>query len=710
MNDIARIPRACSRTLRIVGVACGHGAPDRRCEAGPDALRGAKLTARLRARGFRAVWSDTIRPAAAEGDPVRAVAATCRRLAHRVEAIVARGELAVVLGGDHSCAIGTWKGAARALAPRGALGLVWVDAHMDAHTPETTPSGALHGMPLACLLGFGDPALTGVAGGIRLDPQRVCLVGVRSFEPEEAQLLRRLGVRVYPMEEVARRGLETVMREALERACEASAGFGITIDLDALDPRDAPGVTTPVPGGIAIAELAAALTQLARHPALVAIEIVEYNPQRDRSGATAAHVAEILEAALGGQPSLRFGSALVQLEEACGAHHYDPLPVVLVRGEGAYLWDEQGRRYVDMMSAYSAVSHGHCHPRLTRVLAEQARTLAVTSRNYYNDRLPLLLARLCELTGLDLALPANTGLEAVEAALKAARKWGYAVKGIAPGEAEIIACDGNFHGRSIAILAMSDEPQYREGFGPFPPGFRRIPYGDARALERAITPRTAAFLVEPVQAEGGVVVPPAGYLAECERICRRHDVLLILDEIQTGLGRTGRLFACEHEGVRPDGILLGKALGGGLYPVSAFVARRDVLEVFAPGDHGSTFGGNPLAAAVALEALEVALEEDFAGRAARLGDRLLGALRAIESPLIVEVRGQGLLVGVEIDPALVPARAICERLLANGVLTKDTRARVIRFTPPLVITQEQLEEALAAIRATFAELGEAARA
>jgi len=705
MDEAKFDPHRFARSLQILGVASGLGAQDRRCETGPDALRGAKLVARLHARGLKAAWADMLRPAAGEGDVRKAVAGTCRRLAQRVEGIVRDGGFPIVLGGDHSCAIGTWKGVVNALRPHGAAGLIWVDAHMDAHTPQTSPSGALHGMPLACLLGHGDAALTAIAGGVRLDPAHICLVGVRSFEAGEAELIRERGVRVYYMQDIAQRGLEAVMREAIDHVERGTAGFGVTIDLDALDPRDAPGVGTPVPGGIAVGELTAALTQLAHQPGLTAVEIVEYNPQRDRYAATAGLVADILDSLLSGQRSLRFSSSLVDLEQYWGAHHYDPLPVVLVRGEGAYLWDEDGRRYVDMMSAYSAVSHGHCHPRLTRALEQQARTLAVTSRNYYNDQLPRLLERLCRLTGQDMALPANTGLEAVEAALKAARKWGYKVKGIAPEQAEIIACEGNFHGRSIAILAMSSEAQYRDGFGPYPRGFRLIPYGDARALERAINSNTAAFLVEPIQAEGGIVVPPAGYLAECARICRARDVLLLCDEIQTGLGRTGRLLASEHEGVRPDGLILGKALGGGLYPVSAFLARHEVMDVFTPGDHGSTFGGNPLAAAIGLEALDVILEEDFAGRAARLGEHLLASLRAIESPLIRDVRGKGLLTGIELDTSLLPARTFCMRLAANGVLTKDTHDTVVRFTPPLVITDEQLEEALAAIRATFAEIG-----
>src|SRR5262249_12391204 len=325
----------------------------------------------------------TIRP---EGTgPLDAVAGACEKLAERVADTIQDRGLPVVLGGDHSCAIGTWKGAAQALAPNGPVGLLWIDAHMDAHTPQTTPTGALHGMPLACLLGHGDPVVTALADDARIAPQHVCLIGVRSFESGEAALLKRLGVRVYFMREVVRRGLDAVMREALEIVQRGTAGFGVTIDLDALDPRDAPGVGTPVPGGLGVGELTATLTRLAHHPRLVGVEIVEYNPDRDRDAATAGLVTDILDALTAGERPLDFSSPLMELEQRHGAHHYDPLPVVLVRGEGAYLWDAQGKRYVDMMGAYSAVSHGHCHPRLTAVLAEQARTLAVTSRSYYND-------------------------------------------------------------------------------------------------------------------------------------------------------------------------------------------------------------------------------------------------------------------------------------------------------------------------------------
>jgi len=346
------------------------------------------------------------------------------------------------------------------------------------------------------------------------------------------------------------------------------------------------------------------------------------------------------------------------------------------------------------MSAYSAQSFGHCDPRLVRALTEQANTLGVTSRAFHNTQMPLLMRRLCELTGQYQGIPANTGLEAVEAALKAARRWAYKVKGVGAERAEIIACRNNFHGRSIAIVGMSSEPAYQDGFGPFPPGFKLIPFGDAEALAAAITPDTAAFLVEPIQGEAGIVLPPDGYLARCAQICAQHNVLLICDEVQTGLGRTGKLFACQHEKVQPDGIILGKALGGGLLPVSAFLGRRDVMQAFTPGSHGSTFGGNPLAARVALEALDILVTERLAERSAWLGEHLLARLKGLKSPLIRSVRGRGLFVGVEFDPARVSARTVCERLLAHGVLSKETHETVVRFAPPLVITREELDSAV----------------
>jgi ornithine--oxo-acid transaminase len=328
----------------------------------------------------------------------------------------------------------------------------------------------------------------------------------------------------------------------------------------------------------------------------------------------------------------------------------------------------------------------------------------VVSRAFHNDRLPLLLEALCRLTGFDRALPVNTGLEAVETALKAARKWAHKVKGVPEGRAEIVCCEGNFHGRSIAIVGMSSEAQYRDGFGPFPAGVDRIPFGDATALERAIGPNTAAFLVEPIQGEGGIVVPPAGYLRRCAEVCRERDVLLIIDEVQTGLARTGRLFAFEHEGIRPDGICLGKALGGGLLPVSAFVATEDVMRVFAPGDHGSTFGGNPLGAAVALRTLELIVSERLWERATCLGERLMKGLRDLRNPLVRDVRGRGLLVGLELDTTFVSAREAAEALLARGLLTKDTHGTVLRFAPPLVIGEAEIDLAVATVGEVLEQL------
>ena len=384
----------------------------------------------------------------------------------------------------------------------------------------------------------------------------------------------------------------------------------------------------------------------------------------------------------------------IELEARYSAPNYAPLPVVLTRGEGAHLWDTDGRRYVDMMSAYSAASHGHAHPRILAALTAQAARLAVPSRAYYSDRLGAFLEELCKLTGLDAALPMNTGAEAVETAIKAARRWGYRVKGIARDRAEIIVANGNFHGRTTTVTSFSTEPDYREGFGPFTPGFRPVNFGDLAAVERAITPETAAVLVEPIQGEAGVIVPPEGFIAGLRRICDAHRVLLILDEVQSGLGRTGAWFAYEHEGIRPDGVILGKALGGGMLPVSAFVARREVMDVFTPGSHGSTFGGNPLAAAVALEALHVIRDEGLVEKSRVLGAHMLERLRAINSPALKDVRGRGLWAGAEIDPAIASARAACERLLEKGVLSKETHHTVVRLAPPLVIARADLDWAL----------------
>jgi ornithine--oxo-acid transaminase len=404
------------------------------------------------------------------------------------------------------------------------------------------------------------------------------------------------------------------------------------------------------------------------------------------------------------QPLSSAALDLISREKTFGARNYDPLPVVLARGQGSWLADVDGNRYLDLMSAYSAVSFGHAHPRIVAALIAQAQQLGVTSRAYHNDELPFLLERLAQLTGLDRALPANGGAEAVETAIKAARKWGYRIKGIAEGRAEIIGCHGNFHGRTITVTGLSTEPQYRDGFGPFPPGLLTIPYGDADALAKAITPRTAAFLVEAIQGEGGIVVPPPGYLARCRQICRDHHVLMICDEIQTGLGRTGRFLASEYEGIRPDGVILGKALGGGLLPVSAFVATDDVMQVFHPGDHGSTFGGNPLAAAVAMASLDVLFEEKLIERSASLGAWLLSELQDLRSHIVCDVRGVGLFIGIEVDARYTTARPVIDRLLARGILSKDTHGTVVRIAPPLNIPRDDLEWAIGEIRSVFREL------
>jgi ornithine--oxo-acid transaminase len=385
---------------------------------------------------------------------------------------------------------------------------------------------------------------------------------------------------------------------------------------------------------------------------------------------------------------------LNSLESRYGAANYKPLPVTLVRAEGVHVWDEDGRRYLDMMGAYSAASFGHCHPRLVAAMTQQANRLDTVSRAYFTDRLGPFLARACELTGMDAALPSNGGAESVETAIKAARKWAYTVKGVPRDRAEIIVAEDNFHGRSTTIVGFSSIAQYRDGFGPFAPGFKLIPFGDADALAAAITPNTAAFLVEPIQGEGGIRVPPSGYLARVAEICRARNVLLICDEIQTGLGRTGRMLASHHDGVTPDAVLLGKALGGGLLPVSLFLARREVMDVFRPGDHGSTFGGNPIAAAVGLAALDTLVEERLVERSAELGPYLLSRLSALDNPLIREVRGRGLFAGIELDATKVRAGTVAEKLLAAGILTRETHHNTIRLAPPLIIAKADIDVAV----------------
>ncbi len=384
----------------------------------------------------------------------------------------------------------------------------------------------------------------------------------------------------------------------------------------------------------------------------------------------------------------------IQLEDLYGAHNYHPLDVVIERAEGVWVYDVAGNRYLDCLASYSAVNQGHCHPKILATLIDQASKVTLTSRAFRNDQLPLLYKELHKLTGFDMALPMNSGAEAVETAIKAARKWGYKVKGIADGLAEIVVCANNFHGRTTTIISFSTDEQYRDGFGPFTPGFRIIPFGDVQALRDAITPNTCAFLVEPIQGEAGIVVPPAGYLKAAAEVCAANNVLLIADEIQAGLGRTGKLFAYQHEGVHPDLVIIGKALAGGFYPVSAVLGSKEILGVFHPGDHGSTFGGNPLGCAVARTALQVLIEEKLIERSAELGDYFLRKLRAIRSPHVREVRGIGLWIGIELDQ---PARPFCEALQRVGVLCKETHERVIRIAPPLVITREEIDWALTRI-------------
>jgi ornithine--oxo-acid transaminase len=385
----------------------------------------------------------------------------------------------------------------------------------------------------------------------------------------------------------------------------------------------------------------------------------------------------------------------VELEERYGAHNYRPLDVVIERAQGVWVYDVEGNRYLDCLASYSAVNQGHCHPKILQAMIDQAHRVTLTSRAFRNDQLPLLYQQLYKLTGYEMALPMNSGAEAVETAVKAARKWGYKVKGIADDAAEIIVCANNFHGRTVTVISFSSDQQYRDGFGPFTAGFKVIPFGDAAALRETITPNTCAFLVEPIQGEAGIVIPPDGYLKEVADICRRHHVLFITDEIQSGLGRTGKLFAHMHAGVRPDMVIVGKALSGGFYPVSAVLASKEILGVFHPGDHGSTFGGNPLGCAVARAALDVLVEEKLIQKSAELGDYFLMRLQTLRSPHLRNVRGKGLWIGIELN---VAARPYCEALKTLGVLCKETHEYVIRIAPPLVITREEIDWAFERIK------------
>jgi ornithine--oxo-acid transaminase len=388
----------------------------------------------------------------------------------------------------------------------------------------------------------------------------------------------------------------------------------------------------------------------------------------------------------------------IQLEEKFGAHNYHPLDVVVSRGEGVWVYDVDGNRYLDCLSAYSAVNQGHVHPKILQALIDQASKVTLTSRAFRNDQLPLLYQQLSELTGYEMSLPMNSGAEAVETALKIARKWAYECKKVPDNQAEIIVVQGNFHGRTISVISFSSEKSYKENFGPFTPGFVTVPFGDSAAVERAITPNTAALLVEPIQGEGGVLIPPDGYMRRVREICDRNKVLLIADEIQTGLGRTGKLFASDHEDVRPDVMIIGKAMSGGFYPVSAVLADKSVLGLFKPGEHGSTFGGNPLGAAVARAALQVIVDENLIQNSAELGEYFMEQLAEIPSRHIKDVRGRGLMIGVELKPEAGGARRFCEALQENGILAKETHTHVIRFAPPLIIDKETVDWALDRIR------------
>ena len=385
----------------------------------------------------------------------------------------------------------------------------------------------------------------------------------------------------------------------------------------------------------------------------------------------------------------------VELEEKYGAHNYHPLDVVIERAEGCWVYDVEGRKYLDCLAAYSAVNQGHCHPEIMRAAINQLNKVTLTSRAFRNEQLPLLYEQLYKLTGFDMALPMNSGAEAVETAVKTARKWGYKIKGIPEGKAEIIVCANNFHGRTVTVVSFSTDEQYRDGFGPFTPGFKIIPFGDAKALKEAITPNTCAFLVEPIQGEAGIIIPPAGFLKEAAELCKKNNVLLMCDEIQSGLGRTGKLFAYMHEGIRPDVLIVGKALAGGFYPVSAILTSKEIMSVYHPGDHGSTFGGNPLGCAIARAALSALVDEKMVENSAELGQDFLEKLRTIKSPEIKEVRGRGLWIGIEMKGK---ARPYCEALKELGVLCKETHDHVIRIAPPLVITKEEVDWAFARIR------------
>lgn len=618
-----------------------------------------------------------------------------RELGVEVEHALREGFRPIVIGGDHSEAIGIWGAASKELG--GSFGLIWLDAHMDGHTIDTTPSKAIHGMPVAILLGRGDPRLVTNPPAIR--PENMILIGVRSFEEGEQELLKKLNVRIYFIEEVKRRGFKTVLDEAVADLKKRTDGFGISLDLDVFDPLVAPGVGSPCDNGLEAEEVLQAFAGLKDDTNFRALEIAEFNPERDVNNKTLELIRDVVAQI---EPALT--ETWIKDENKHLAPNYHPIPVVLTRGEGVWVWDIEGNQYLDMMSAYSALSFGHANPRLVNALHEQASRLSLTSRAFHTDTLKPFVNKLCEMSGMDKAIIMNSGVEAVESAIKAARKWGYEKKHIPNGKAEIIVCKGNFHGRTTTVISFSSDELYKEHFGPFTPGFVEIPFNDANALQNAITPNTCAFLVEPMQGEAGIVMPSQGWLKACAKLCADNNVLLILDEIQTGLGRTGAMFAFEHEAVKPDGLILGKGLGGGLLPVSAFLARSDIMDVLTPGTHGSTFGGNPLAARIGLEALLMLEDGALVQNSKELGEMLLAGLRDLRSPFIKDVRGSGLWVGVEIDTSRISAREVCEQLMQHGILTKETHETVIRFAPPLIIDRQTLAWALEVIGQIFSDI------
>lgn len=701
-----------SQTYAVIGAALGWGAQIRETENGPDAVYASALKTKLSQWGATVQWEDILYPSKkakeyqfpSDTPTLPLIVEYVTHLANQVIHVVRRGDFPIVVGGDHSIAIGTWSGLTHALQSKENFGLLWIDAHMDAHTPETSLSHAYNGMPVASLLGYGDSQLINITyPDSKLHPRHVILYGVRSYEDAERAFLNRLGVRIYYMKEIIQRGIDSTLTEALDYLKKNTESFGVSIDLDAFDPLEVPGVGSRKSHGLPVDETLKALSQLRHHSTWQGLEITEFNPNLDHGNKTLRTIEKIFECLIGQRDSFSKTYQIISREKQVCAANYHPLPVVLSHGQGAWLWDVEGRKYLDMLSAYSAISHGHAHPRILKVMREQAEKVSVVSRAFYSDQLEPFLRKLTELSGLEMALPVNSGAEAVETAIKAVRRWGYEKHAIPNEQAEIIVMDGNFHGRTTTLVGFSSEEGYKNHFGPFAKGFKSIPFGNIKALQEAITPYTCAVLTEPIQGEAGIIIPPQGWLGEVRQLCTQHQIPLILDEVQTGLGRTGKWFAYQHEDIKPDGLILGKALGGGILPISAFVATRDIMNVFTPGSHGSTFGGNPLAAAVGLEALNVLEEEGLIEASATLGAYFLQKLKEISSPLIQEVRGRGLWCALEIIPSKANARQICHGLLHRGILAKETHETIIRFSPPLTVEKEALDWALREIRKTLQE-------